>query len=140
VPWENVLSVIPYTGLFLTDLKHSDARAHKKWTGADNRLILDNLMRLSHAHPDIRVRIPLIPGVNDDESSLAEMAEILNGFGGGVHAAELLKFNHLAEGKYAALGKMVPFAPEPRKDGHIAQKGAFLRSHLRETIDVMGDW
>ncbi len=39
---ENFISVIPFTDLFLFDLKHLDDERHKQLTGVSNKVILDN--------------------------------------------------------------------------------------------------
>jgi pyruvate formate lyase activating enzyme len=56
--------------LFLCDLKHMDSRAHERCTGVGNELILDNMRRLASSETEMTLRIPLIPGFNDDEDNL----------------------------------------------------------------------
>jgi pyruvate formate lyase activating enzyme len=46
-------------------------------TGVGNVSILQNLERLAATHPDVRVRFPLIPGINEDEENVAAMGELL---------------------------------------------------------------
>ena len=65
-----------HTDLFLYDLKLMDDDRHRKYTGVSNRLILSNLQRLSAGGAQVIVRIPLIPGVNDDEQNLTAYAAI----------------------------------------------------------------
>ena len=75
--WEALDSIREYTNLFLYDLKLMDNERHKQYTGVSNELILQNLKLLSERGHPVYVRIPLIPGVNDDEPSLCESAELL---------------------------------------------------------------
>ncbi len=56
-------SVIPFTDLFLFDLKIIDSELHLHWTGVGNSIILANFDRLISAGARVRVRIPLIPGL-----------------------------------------------------------------------------
>ncbi len=63
--------------LFLYDLKHMDSRRHREVTGAPNEVILENLRRLSAVAAKCIVRIPLIPGINDDEKNLIESGRFL---------------------------------------------------------------
>jgi len=70
VPWENVEAVLPCTDLFFADLKTPDPDKHRIFTGQDNRLILDNIARLSEMHENIILRIPVIPGVNAFSSAV----------------------------------------------------------------------
>jgi pyruvate formate lyase activating enzyme len=65
-----LLDVARDTDLFLFDLKLMDEARHRAFTGASNVRILQNLERLAAVHPNIRVRFPLIPGVNDDDGNV----------------------------------------------------------------------
>ena len=47
VPYEYFERILPYTDLFLYDVKCMDSNKHKKYTGVENRLILENLKNLS---------------------------------------------------------------------------------------------
>ncbi len=58
------------TDLFLCDLKHMDSEKHERFTGVGNNLILDNIKRLSEAGNEIIIRIPVIPGFNDDQANI----------------------------------------------------------------------
>ena len=64
VPYAHFEAVLPYTNLFLYDIKCLDSALHKKGTGCDNRLILQNLDHLITTGKDILVRIPVIPDFN----------------------------------------------------------------------------
>lgn len=100
VPWSSFEKVIPYTGLFLYDMKFYHSKQHKSYTGAGNELILENLKKLSQ-RAKIYVRIPVIQGVNTQE--LKEMAVFLKNLK-GVRKAELLPYHFLGQGKYQSLG------------------------------------
>ena len=58
------------TDLFLCDLKHMDSEKHERFTGVGNNLILDNIKRLSEAGKEIIIRLPVIPGFNDDQANI----------------------------------------------------------------------
>jgi pyruvate formate lyase activating enzyme len=58
--------IIPYTDLFLFDLKHLDSVKHKEFTGVSNEIILCNYKLILESGKDIMIRIPVIPGFNDD--------------------------------------------------------------------------
>ncbi|MFH1881784.1 MAG: glycyl-radical enzyme activating protein [Planctomycetota bacterium] len=58
------------TDLFLCDLKHMDNEIHERFTGVGNNLILDNIRRLSEAGKEIVIRIPVIPGFNDEKANI----------------------------------------------------------------------
>ncbi len=63
-----------FVDLFLCDIKHMDDDAHRRMTGVGNGLILDNLRRLSAAGRDMVLRVPIVPGFNDDEEDVAATA------------------------------------------------------------------
>jgi pyruvate formate lyase activating enzyme len=52
--------------LIFLDLKHMDAGAHERLTGRDNRIILENAVRMVRDGLPLVIRVPLIPGMNDD--------------------------------------------------------------------------
>ena len=58
------------TDLFLCDLKHMDNEIHERFTGVGNTLLLDNIKRLSEAGKEIVIRIPIIPGFNDEKANI----------------------------------------------------------------------
>ena len=102
VPWEAFSKVLPHADLFLYDVKHMDPRRHKELTGAGNALILENLRRLSDAGKHIEIRIPLVPGCNDDPRTLEQMGAFLGGL--RVEKVRVLPYHALARAKYRALG------------------------------------
>ena len=104
VLWEYFEKVLPYTDLFLYDIKCMDEDSHKKWVGADNTLILENLKKLLKSGAHIWVRVPVIGGVND---SLDEMKNIKAFFDDNGHPkkVELLPYHAMGEHKYSAIGK-----------------------------------
>lgn len=74
---DNYNSVIPYTDLFLFDIKHLDEEKHFESTGVSNISILDNYRKLLASGKDMMVRIPVIPGFNDDPEHLVRLKHFL---------------------------------------------------------------
>ena len=68
-----VSQISKHVDLFLYDLKLINDEKHAKFTGVSNKLILENLKRLSDNGQKIIVRFPLVPGVNDDEKDVLEL-------------------------------------------------------------------
>ena len=128
VPWAAFESVLPFTDLFLFDVKHIDSAAHRALTGAGNERILDNLRRLSDAGARIEIRMPLVPGANDGTDTLERIGALLGGL--NVETMRVLPYHALARSKYAALGKpdTMPDVPSP-DDGQIACAVSILRAH-----------
>ncbi len=71
--WETLDSVREYVDLFLYDLKLMDEAQHRRFTGLSNELILRNLQMLSARGHHIFLRVPIIPGVNDDGDSVRQI-------------------------------------------------------------------
>lgn len=100
--WETLNSVRPYVDLFLYDLKLMDDRAHRKYTGVSNRLILSNLRRLAELGNRLLLRLPLIPGINDDVENLRQLGEFVRRLSGRP-PVELLPYHPIAIAKYERL-------------------------------------
>lgn len=77
IPFQDLEKISDRTDLFLYDLKIMDDEKHKKFTGVSNKIILENLRKLSDKEKAIIVRIPLVSGVNDDSQSIRMFAEHL---------------------------------------------------------------
>lgn len=90
--------------LILFDLKAIDEKKHIAFTGESNRLILENLKRLAAKGKKIVVRIPVIPGVNDDEENILGTAEFLRSLG-TISEISLLPYHKLGRDKYRGLEK-----------------------------------
>ena len=127
---ETLLEVAQHTDLFLYDLKMLDAEKHKRYTGVDNRLILDNLAALAEYGAEVQVRIPLIGGVNDDDDSVAAMATYIADLPGEKRAVSILPFHDVARGKDEKLGQERDLAAlyEPGSDA------------LQKVIDVFAGY
>ncbi|RGY80628.1 (2S)-3-sulfopropanediol dehydratase activating enzyme [Dorea sp. AM58-8] len=109
--WSTIEKVLPYTDIIISDIKHMDTNVHKKHTGRDNYLILENLKKLADLNKEIILRIPVIPGINDGKDNLEKTADfILNEMDGKVRTLQLLSFMRLGEEKYQSLG--IPYKME----------------------------
>lgn len=89
------------------DIKHSDSVAHKRLTGVGNEPILTNLRWLMGQEQPFLVRIPLIPGCNDDRGNLQRTAELLEGCS-SLMGVELLPLNPFSAVKYQLLDQAFP--------------------------------
>jgi len=101
--WKVISKAAKYTDLFLYDLKLMDDERHRKYTGVSNSLILANLKNLCAIGAQVIIRLPLIPGVNDDEENLTHMRQFLEELPVLV-GVEVLPYHDSARAKYAALG------------------------------------
>jgi len=104
---EVIESVMPFVDLALTDIKSIDPVVHKNATGVDNRIILENLIRISYLTKTI-VRIPVIPNVNDNPESIREIAEFTK-LMKDIDVIHLLPYHNYGQNKYLLLGRVYPF-------------------------------
>ncbi len=98
VPPDTLMRVRALSDLFLFDLKVMDPKKHARLTGESNALILENLKRLARSGAVIIVRIPLIPGVNDDDDNIRRTAEFLRSLD-SVRRISLLPYHRLGQDK-----------------------------------------
>ena len=101
-PRDTLLGVAAFTDLVLFDLKHMDPDRHRDETGAGNRIILENLRALSEGGTEVWIRIPLIPGFNDDQENIDATGAFLEELPRR-HRVYLLPFHNIAEGKITRL-------------------------------------
>jgi len=88
--------------LFLCDLKHMDNEMHERFTGVGNNLILDNIRLISQAGNKIVIRVPIIPGFNDDPTNIEETGNFAASLQ-GVGRIDILPFNRAGIEKSARL-------------------------------------
>jgi pyruvate formate lyase activating enzyme len=93
-----------YTDLFLFDIKLVDEARHKQHTGVSNEIILQNLRLLSSLGKRIWIRVPIIPGINDDSENIAATAKLIVSTA-GIEQINLLPYHNAAEEKYRRLNK-----------------------------------
>ena len=101
---EDLLEAAALSDLVLFDLKHMDHTQHRRWTGAGNGAILGNLKALGAVHPQIWIRVPVIPGVNDDLENLEATARFVAAIP-GVRRLDLLPYHSTGAAKFRRLGK-----------------------------------
>jgi len=96
--------VIELADIILFDIKHMDPGIHKKITGVDNGIIMDNLKQLIDSGKKFIVRVPLIPTVNDTRENMEMLAKHLKDVR-FMEKIELLPYNQLAGAKYPSVGR-----------------------------------
>jgi pyruvate formate lyase activating enzyme len=106
-------SIAPLAALLLFDLKLVDSDKHRLYTGVDNGPILANLARAASNGIPLKVRIPVVPGLNDTPGDLAQFARCLTEL--RLRDVELLPYHRTGSEKYHRLGwnYRLPDMPEP---------------------------
>jgi pyruvate formate lyase activating enzyme len=98
-----------------------DEFRHQKYTSVSNKLILNNLQKLSEAGAHIVVRIPLIPGINDDYDNIDLCAETLAKLP-VLEGLELMPYHNIGTAKYTALGMEYKLENLHRPDDEQVQR------------------
>lgn len=104
IPFESFEKILPYTDLFLYDIKIFDSQKHKQYVGVGNELILENLKKLFERKAKLWIRIPIIPDVNDSIEEIQKIKDFLKTIG-TPEKIELLPYHAMGENKYRAIGK-----------------------------------
>lgn len=125
--WSVIEEVLEYVDLVLFDIKQMDSRKHKEYTGVPNELILENLRKLDATGKPIWVRIPLIPGLNDDEINFGQIGKVLSEIK-HLERVDILRYHKLAESKYEHTGQVYRL-----KGLDTPEKGEV--EHLKEILE-----
>ncbi len=128
---EHLLAAAALSDVVLYDVKAFDAERHRRLTGVSNRTILENLERLSRGHNGIWIRLPVVPGFNDDIEDLEHLAEFVAGLP-GIRQVSLLPFHRTALHKWQRLGlshSLDEVAP-PSAEQLENIRNLFARRHL----------
>ncbi|MCD8352180.1 MAG: glycyl-radical enzyme activating protein [Planctomycetaceae bacterium] len=132
VPFRQVEKVIPYLDAVYADLKHIDEDKHRYYCGMDNAIVLDNLRRLDGMAKGIKlvVRMPLVPGINDDNETLHRTGTFLATLD-NLHSAQILPYHRLGIDTYRKLGReyllQAVVTPDP---AHVEAAREILRNHV----------
>jgi pyruvate formate lyase activating enzyme len=103
VPFTYFNKILPYTDLFLYDVKCFSDDLHKQGTGFSNQCILDNLMKLINICPErVDIRIPVITDFNTSEDEFKKIADFFKG-NKRPHNIELIPYHKFGENKRSAL-------------------------------------
>ncbi|AXG40299.1 radical SAM protein (plasmid) [Enterococcus gilvus] len=105
-PTENYRRILPYTDLFLYDLKFIDSHIHQLYTGVGNQLVLENLRFLSEQQAEINLRLILLEEINADEVDAKEIIDWLAS--NKIHVSEisLLPYHDFGRDKYERLKRV----------------------------------
>ena len=100
----DVTDAVPYTDLFLWDLKDTNDERHKKYTGVSNRIIIENLFKADEAGAKIRLRCILVNGINTDAEHYKAVANIAARLKNRV-GVDILPYHAYGGAKAELLGK-----------------------------------
>ena len=121
VPFGSLEKVIPFTDIFLYDIKCVTPDVHKKFTGVVNNRILDNYKLLISMGKRVIVRVPMTTECSANDEEFPKIAAFLNEY--RPEKVELLPYHALGENKYRAIGREPEIFHAPSKEDMERFKG-----------------
>ena len=135
-PYENFRRLLPYVNTFLYDIKALSPEIHRKFTGVDNALILENLKKLSMDGASINIRIPTIVGVNATEDFMKSVIDFLHKNEIRVKQVNLLPYHNTGMHKYGKLDRSYDedhLFEVPEKERMEAFRTMFIKNGFTNT-------
>ena len=132
-PWHEMKKILRFADLVLFDIKHLDPVEHRKATGVDNGLILENLKRASRERV-IWLRMPLIAGYNDSREHIDDIATLAKDV--GAEKISLLPYHEGGKSKSEQIGRSYKI-PEARRpdDEHVESlKGLVEKRGIKVSV------
>jgi glycyl-radical enzyme activating protein len=122
--------VAPYVDLFLFDYKATDPEEHRRLTGSPNGRILRNLDFLVELGACVRLRCPLVPGVNDSWTHLSAIADLAGRYP-ALEGVEIMPYHDMAREKAARIDR--PYALR-----HVRSASAQCREEWLDMLSTLG--
>lgn len=127
-PKENFTRILPYTDLFLYDLKCIDSLQHEKYVGVPNQLILDNLKYLSDQGARIDLRLILVDHVNTSDELIHGIGRWLQEQAIAIERITLLPYHDFGRDKYKKLGRYCTQNFEKPNEKTVEKIQSFFKS------------
>ncbi len=96
--------ILPYLDVFLMDIKHMNSEKHEAYVGKPNTLVVENARKIAETGQNLIIRVPVIPGFNDTEQEIMDIARFAKSLP-GVGQLHLLPYHRLGQDKYAGLNR-----------------------------------
>jgi pyruvate formate lyase activating enzyme len=103
VSTDTVQILLPYTKLFLADIKQINNEKSQILTGASNKRNIENLNLINARKVEIWIRYVVVPGFTDAPDDLLSMADFISGLD-SVSRVDLLPYHSLGSHKWDLLG------------------------------------
>lgn len=112
---ENLAKIAEFVDLFLFDIKHIDSDKHFQWTGVRNEMILENLEWLLRNRKNVKIRMPLLKGVNNRKEDIEKVIEFLMPYKDykNFKGIDLLPYHKMGVNKYKQLDMDYPIEGDP---------------------------
>lgn len=105
LPYDTMIApILPLLDTVLLDIKHTNSQKHEQFVGMRNELILQNARKIAASSVKLIIRVPTIPGFNDTEEEIRDIAKFARSLP-GVDEIHLLPYHRLGYDKYVGLGR-----------------------------------
>jgi glycyl-radical enzyme activating protein len=127
--YPRLFELFPLADTLIMDLKHYDGEIHRKITGVDNKVIIENINRAVQEGCNLLVRIPVIPGFNDSDNDARQFAGILKQFSTAKFFVELLAYHDYGKVKWEQCGMNYTFKIAGLPSGRLTANAAILQEY-----------
>lgn len=135
-PWTVIYPILSHADTAFVDIKIFNREKHKKYCGADNQIIFENLMQTNDMEKPFRlvVRVPIIPGINDTEEELEQIARFCSELR-YLHHVQLLPYHRLGTDTYKKLGRPYPLAEVRSPSSEQMQRcREIIRNYVKQVL------
>lgn len=101
---DTVKRALEYIDLVFVDIKHFNTLKHEEFTGVRNERILDNIEMIDNLGKQFIIRVPFIPGFNDDTETQQQIYQWASRLR-NLKWIEILPYHRLGMAKYHGLGR-----------------------------------
>ncbi|MCM1253742.1 MAG: glycyl-radical enzyme activating protein [Clostridium sp.] len=131
--------ILPFLDTYLMDIKHMNAAKHKEYTGKENTKMLENAKKIAESRMcELIIRVPVIPGFNDSEQEILDIAAFADSLP-GVSQIHLLPYHKYGEGKYEGLNRPYPMHGVPMlPDGKMEKLKEAVEKHTALECQIGG--
>lgn len=132
-PSENFEKLSPYVDIWLYDLKFLDNDLHQKYTGASNKIVLENLILLAKMKQRIHLRLILVDKINSSEEQMHDIVNWLSEHNVDIEQIDLLPYHNFGRNKYTQLGRDCTQNFDVPSDMKVESIKQFFESHGYKT-------
>lgn len=138
ITWEKLEKAINSMNMVLFDIKAYDSRLHRKYTGAGNELILENIKKTAAKNKELIIRMVIVPGMNDNIEDIKKRISFIKELGSAVKQIDILKYHNLGEGKYKSLGMIYSVPKDLYREEGFWKKVKEMASETGVKVTVDG--
>ena len=138
ITWEKLQKAINSMNMVLFDIKAYDSGLHRKYTGAGNELILENIKKTAAKNKELIIRMIIVPGMNDNMEDIKKRISFIKELGSAVKQIDILKYHNLGEGKYKSLGMIYSVPKDLYREEGFWKKVKEMASETGVKVTVDG--